>query len=61
MRRRAGIGAIKHKNLVAEKFEEKGNELAEAQLEQLSSQLEQFRANLEIFAAEHKQEIRWVE
>ena len=61
MRRRAGIGAIKHKNLVAEKFEEKGNELAEAQLEQLSNQLEQFRANLEIFAAEHKQEIRWVE
>lgn len=58
MRRRAGIGAIKHKNLVAEKFGEKGNELAEAQLEQLSNQLEQFRANLEIFAAEHKQEIR---
>jgi len=58
MRRRAGIGAIKQKKLVTEKFEEKGNELAEAQLEQLSSQLEQFRANLETFAAEHKQEIR---
>ena len=58
MRKRAGIGAIKQRQLDTEKFKEKGNELAEAQLKQLSGQLEQFRSNLEIFAAEHKQEIR---
>ena len=53
-----GIGAIKQKQRDQEKFEEKGNELAETQLKQLSSQLEQFRTNLETFATEHKQEIR---
>ena len=58
MRKRAGIGAIKQKQLDTEKFKEKGNELAETQLKQLSSQLEQFRTNLETFASEHKQEIR---
>ena len=58
MRKRAGIGAIKQRQLDTEKFKEKGNELAEAQLKQLSGQLEQFRSNLETFAAEHKQEIR---
>ena len=50
MRRRAGIGAIKQRKLDTEKFKEKGNELAEAQLKQLSSQLEQFQTNLENFA-----------
>lgn len=58
MRRRAGIGAIQQKKLGTEKFKEKGNELAEAQLKQLSGQLEQFQTNLENFAKEHKQEIR---
>ena len=50
MRRRAGIGAIQQRKLDTEKFKEKGNELAEAQLKQLSSQLEQFQTNLENFA-----------
>ena len=59
MRKRAGIGAIKQRQLDREKFNEKGNELAETQLKQLSGQLEQFRTNLETFATEHKQEIRW--
>merc|ERR1712183_12285 len=58
MRRRAGIGAIQQRKLDSEKFKEKGNELAETQLKQLSSQLEQFQTNLENFAKEHKQEIR---
>merc|ERR1739848_871410 len=58
MRRRAGIGAIQQRKLDSEKFKEKGNELAETQLKQLSSQLEQFQRNLETFAKEHKQEIR---
>jgi len=58
MRKRAGIGAIKQRQLDTEKFREKGNELAETQLKQLSGQLEQFRTNLETFATEHKQEIR---
>jgi len=58
MRRRAGIGAIQQRKLDSEKFKEKGNELAETQLKQLSSQLEQFQTNLETFAKEHKQEIR---
>ena len=60
MRKRAGIGAIKQRQLDTEKFREKGNELAETQLKQLSGQLEQFRTNLETFATEHKQEIRSV-
>merc|ERR1712183_64686 len=58
MRRRAGIGAIQQRKVDSEKFKEKGNELAETQLKQLSSQLEQFQTNLENFAKEHKQEIR---
>jgi len=58
MRRRAGIGAIKQRQADTEKFKEKGSELAEAQLSQLSGQLEQFRTNLEIFATEHKQDIK---
>ena len=60
MRKRAGIGAIKQRQLDTEKFREKGNELAETQLKQLSGQLEQFRTNLETFATDHKQEIKSV-
>merc|ERR1712227_1137679 len=58
MRRRVGIGAIKQARDKEEKFKEKGSELAEAQLTQLSGQLEQFRTNLETFATEHKQDIK---
>ena len=57
MRRRAGIGAIQQKKLGTEKFKEKGNELAEAQLKQLSGQLEQFQTNLENFAKVSIQEL----
>ena len=48
MRRRAGVGAIQKKRLDAEKFRDKGSELAEHQLEQLSSQLQTFQTNLEV-------------
>ena len=58
MRRRAGIGAIHKKKLDAEKFKEKGNELAEHQLTELSGQLQNFQTNLENFAREHKQDIK---
>eukprot|EP00088_Acartia_fossae_P004367 TRINITY_DN11868_c0_g1_i1.p1 TRINITY_DN11868_c0_g1~~TRINITY_DN11868_c0_g1_i1.p1 ORF type:complete len:253 (-),score=36.83 TRINITY_DN11868_c0_g1_i1:300-1058(-) len=58
MRRRAGIGAIQKKQVNAEKFRGKANELAETQLKQLSSQLETFQTNLENFAREHKSEIK---
>jgi len=58
MRRRAGIGAIQKKQLNAEKFKEKGDEIAEHQLKELSGQLQNFQTNLENFAREHKQEIK---
>jgi len=57
-RRGVGAGAIARKKKEAEKFKERGNELAAQQLEQLSSQLETFHTNLEEFASKHKQEIR---
>ena len=58
MRRRVGVGGIQKKKLDAQKFKEKGDELAEDQLVELSGQLASFQANLETFAREHKQEIR---
>jgi len=58
MRRRAGIGAIQKKRIDAERFKEKGNELAENQLQELSGQLSNFQTNLENFAREHKQDIK---
>ncbi|XP_018331286.1 vacuolar-sorting protein SNF8 [Agrilus planipennis] len=58
MRRRAGIGAINKQKLELEKFKEKGNEIQEVQLEEMSKQLEVFKVNLEDFAAKHKSEIK---
>jgi len=58
MRRRAGIGAIQKKKIDAERFKEKGNEIAEHQLQELSGQLNNFQTNLENFAREHKQDIK---
>jgi len=57
-RRGVGAGAIAKKKKDAERYKERGNELAAQQLEQLSSQLETFHTNLEEFASKHKQEIR---
>ena len=58
MRRRAGIGAIQKKKLEGAMYKDKGNELQENQLAEMSKQLETFREKLQAFAAEHKQEIR---
>ncbi|XP_063236507.1 vacuolar-sorting protein SNF8 [Bacillus rossius redtenbacheri] len=58
MRRRVGVGAIQKQKLVQEKYRDKGTEIEENQLEQMSKQLEVFRTNLEEFAAKHKKEIK---
>ncbi|XP_013403020.1 vacuolar-sorting protein SNF8 [Lingula anatina] len=59
MRRRGiGMGAIKNKNLAQARFKDKGSELAEDQLNQMSKQLDVFRTHLEDFAAKHKDDIR---
>lgn len=58
MRRRPGVGAIQKKKLDAERYKDKGSELAENQLSEMSKQLETFRANLEDFARDHREEIK---
>jgi len=58
MRRTAGLGAINKKKLAESKFKEKGYELAQDQLNELSKHLDQFRDHLQDFAAKHKQEIK---
>lgn len=58
MRRNAGLGAINKKKLAESKFKEKGYELAQDQLNELSKHLEQFREHLQDFAAKHKNEIK---
>lgn len=40
------------------KYKDKGSELAEEQLNQMSKQLDAFRANLEEFAANHRNDIK---
>jgi len=58
MRRRAGVGAIQKKTLAQEKYKDKGSELQEGQIVQLSKQMDQFRINLEEFAAKHRSDIK---
>ncbi|TMW46055.1 hypothetical protein DOY81_008870 [Sarcophaga bullata] len=58
MRRRAGLGAIQQQQLAAEKYKDKGTDLQESQLEQMSKQMEVFREKLEEFAIKHKQDIK---
>lgn len=58
MRRRAGVGAIHKQKLEQEKYKDKGNEMQESQLEQMSRQIDIFRSNLEDFASKHKHEIK---
>lgn len=58
MRRRAGVGAIHKQKLEQEKYKDKGNEIQENELEQLSKQMDVFRLNLEDFAGKHKTEIK---
>lgn len=58
MRRRTGVGAIQKHKLEQEKYKEKGSELQENQLQQMTKQLDVFRENLEEFAQKHKSEIK---
>ncbi|KAL4234487.1 ESCRT-II subunit protein snf8 [Mactra antiquata] len=59
MRRRgAGVAAIKNKNLAQAKYKDKGNEIAEDQITQMTKQMETFKTYLEDFAAKHKDEIK---
>ncbi|XP_015115277.1 vacuolar-sorting protein SNF8 [Diachasma alloeum] len=58
MRRKPGIGAIHKQKLEQEKYKDKGTEIQESQLEQMTKQMEIFRTNLEDFATKHKNEIK---
>lgn len=58
MRRRAGVGAIQKERLVQEKYKEKGSEIAESQLQQMTRQMDVFRENLEEFARKHRADIK---
>ncbi|EDV26806.1 Vacuolar-sorting protein SNF8 [Trichoplax sp. H2] len=60
MRRRGvgGVAAINKSKLAKAKFAEKGTEIAETQVSQMSQQLEEFRTKLSDFAAKHRNEIR---
>lgn len=58
MRRRVGLGAIQQQKLAAEKYKDKGTDLQESQLEQMTKQMEVFRVKLEEFAMKHKDDIR---
>jgi ESCRT-II complex subunit VPS22 len=59
MRRRgAGIGAIHKDKLAAERFKDKGNALAETNLQEMTKQMDTFRQNLEEFAKEHREDIK---
>jgi len=57
-RRAAGIGAIQKDKLAAAKYREKGTELQEANVQEMSKQMDKFRQNLEEFAVSHKQDIK---
>ena len=57
-RRAAGIGAIQKDKKAAERFKDKGNELAETNFQEMTKQMENFRQNLEEFAREHREDIK---
>ena len=52
------MGAIHKQKLQQEKYKEKGSEIQEGQLLQMTRQMDVFRENLEEFASKHKNEIR---
>ncbi|XP_013779262.1 vacuolar-sorting protein SNF8-like [Limulus polyphemus] len=59
MRRRVGgVGAIQKQQLAQARFRNKGSEIAEDQLQQMTKQMEVFRTKLQEFASNHKNEIR---
>ena len=58
MRRGIGIGAVRKHQIAQERYEEKGNEIQEAQFEQIRQQFDLFRKNLEDFASKYRHDIR---
>ncbi|XP_063676180.1 vacuolar-sorting protein SNF8-like [Bolinopsis microptera] len=58
MRRNVGIGAIRKQRLAQEKLTQKGNEIAELQVQQVSQQMDVFKKSLEEFAMKYKNEIK---
>lgn len=58
MHRRAGVGAIQKQKLAQAKYKDKGNEIAEDQMAQMSKQLMVFQDKLGEFAGKYKNEIR---
>jgi len=58
MHRRAGVGAIQKQRLAQAKYKDKGNEIAEDQMAQMSKQLVVFQEKLGEFASKYKNEIR---
>lgn len=60
MRRRGagGVGAIHKQQLAQSRFKDKGSEIADDQLQQMTKQMESFRTNLQDFAGKYKKNIR---
>ncbi|XP_054720475.1 vacuolar-sorting protein SNF8-like [Uloborus diversus] len=60
MRRRGvgGYGAIQKQQLAQARFKDKGSEIADDQLQQMTKQMETFRSNLQDFASKYKNKIR---
>lgn len=58
MHRRTGVGAIQKQKLAQAKYKDKGNEIAEDQMAQMSKQLVVFQDKLGEFAGKYKNEIR---
>ncbi|KFM58339.1 Vacuolar-sorting protein SNF8, partial [Stegodyphus mimosarum] len=59
MRRRVGgVGAIQKHQLAQTRFKDKGSEIADDQLQQMTKQMETFRTNLQEFAGKYKNKIK---
>ncbi|GIY04472.1 vacuolar-sorting protein SNF8 [Caerostris darwini] len=59
MRRRVGgVGAIQKQQLAQARFKDKGSEIADDQLQQMTKQMETFRSNLQEFAGKYKNKIK---
>ncbi|XP_015907220.1 vacuolar-sorting protein SNF8 [Parasteatoda tepidariorum] len=60
MRRRGagGVGAIHKQQLAQARFKDKGTEMADDQLQQMTKQMETFRSNLQDFAGKYKNKIK---
>nr|ACO14864.1 Vacuolar-sorting protein SNF8 [Caligus clemensi] len=57
-RRTVGVGAIQRKKLDAERYKDKGSQLAENEFAEMNKQMETFRSKLEDFARDHKSDIK---